>query len=60
MRKRKANPSSGKVVNKGQSTNNQLQLKVLGVLEKRWGQLMCGHGHEGSASFVKLPNFPQR
>lgn len=56
----KTNRDSGKAVGENRSANNQLQLKVLGVLEKRWGQLMCGHGHEGSTSLVKLPGFPQR
>lgn len=36
-----------------------LDLRVMGVLEKRWGQLMCGHGYEGMVSFFKLPDFPQ-
>ena len=35
-------------------------MRVLGVLEKRRGKLMCGHGHEGAASLLKLPEFPSR
>jgi|GEM_PF-3027963 len=31
---------------------------VFGVLEKRWGKLMCAHGHEGATAMIKLPDFP--
>ena len=34
--------------------------KVFGVLEKRWGELMCAHGHEAAPSLMKLPDFPSK
>lgn len=35
-------------------------LRVLGMVEKRWGKLMCAHGYEGATSLVELPDFPQK
>lgn len=42
-----------------QTSEKKPDLRVYGVVEKRWGQLMCGHGHEGAVSRMKLPDFPQ-
>lgn len=33
-------------------------LKVFGVLEKRWGELPCAHSYEGAVSLAKLPKIP--
>lgn len=40
-------------------TDKKPDLRVLGIVEKRWGKLMCGHGHEGAVSLMSLPCFPQ-
>lgn len=40
-------------------TDKKMDFRVLGTVEKRWGKLMCGHGHEGAVSLMKLPSFPQ-
>lgn len=45
--------------NKKAERNQKPTLRVLGMLEKRWGQLTCAHGGEGVTSLVRLPDFPR-
>lgn len=40
-------------------TDEKTHFRVLGIVEKRWGKLMCGHGYEGAVSLMNLPDFPQ-
>lgn len=35
-----------------------LDIQVFGLVEKRWGRLMCAHGYEGSIPPITLPDFP--